>query len=326
MWGRRAAVIGIATALSGVVTGPVLLGCPTVAVAPAAEGTTAGGNGKIVFAADLGQGFQLFTIKPNGDRFHQLTNVDREASRPDWSPDGNRLAFELFQLSDGEHAGVAIMDADGSDLVDLTPTGINAEPAWTPDGQQLVYECFTCVGGDGIFVISEDGTGTRRLTTNPFPDGSDTDPNVSPDGQTVTFVRVRKDGREQALFAVDFDGGKERKLTSFGLEIGVKHDWAPDGRHIVITRDADYPHGRSPNVATIRPDGSQLRMLTTYEGGTKGAFAGSYSPDGRWIVFRVENLDRQTFRLLKMRPDGGQRTLIATLPFAPRNMDWGSHQ
>jgi len=31
-----------------------------------------------------------------------------------------------------------------------------------------------------------------------------------------------------------------------------------------------------------------------------------------------------TFRLLKMRPDGTHRTLIATLPFAPRNMDWGS--
>ena len=324
MWGRRAAVIGIATALAGVLTGPLLFGCPTVAVAPAAEGTTPGENGKIVFAADLGQGFQLFTIKPNGDGLHQLTNVDREASRPDWSPDGNRLAFELFQLSNGEHAGVAIMNADGSDMVDLTPTGINAEPAWTPDGQQLVYECPTCVGGDGIFVINEDGTDPRRLTTNPFPDGFDTDPNVSPDGQTVTFVRVRKDGREQALFAVDLDGGNERKLTSFGLEVGAKHDWAPDGRHIVITRDADYPHGRSPNVATIRPNGSQLRMLTTYEDEKRGAFSGSYSPDGRWIVFRVENLDSQTFRLLKMRPDGTHRTLIATLPFAPRNMDWGS--
>ena len=324
MLGRRAALIGIATALFGVVAGPLLLGCLTVAVAPAAQGTTPGENGKIVFAADLGQGFQLFTIKPNGDGLHQLTNVDREASRPDWSPDGNRLAFELFQLSNGEHAGVAIMNADGSDMVDLTPTGINAEPAWTPDGQQLVYECPTCVGGDGIFVINEDGTGPRRLTTNPFPDGFDTDPNVSPDGQTVTFVRVRKDGREQALFAVDLDGGNERKLTSFGLEVGVKHDWAPDGRHIVITRDADSPHGRSPNVATIRPDGSQLRMLTTYEDEKRGAFSGSYSPDGRWIVFRVENLDSQTFRLLKMRPDGTHRTLIATLPFAPRNMDWGS--
>ncbi len=220
---------------------------------------------------------------------------------------------------------MAIMNADGSEMVDLTPGGIQTEPAWTPDGQQLAYECFTCVGGDGIFVINEDGTGARRLTNNPFPDGFDTDPNVSPDGQSVTFVRVRKDGREQALFAVDIDGGHERKLTSFGLEVGVKHDWAPDGRHIVITRDADYPQGRSPNVATIRPDGSRLRMLTTYEGGKRGAFAGSYSPNGRWIVFRVENLDRQTFRLLKIRPDGSHRTLIATLPFAPRNIDWGSN-
>lgn len=65
-------------------------------------------------------------------------------------------------------------------------------------------------------------------------------------------------------------------------------------------------------------------MLTNYSGGEQGAFAGSYSPDGRWIVFRVENLERESFRLYKMRPDGSDRTLIARLPFAPRGSDWGS--
>ena len=65
-------------------------------------------------------------------------------------------------------------------------------------------------------------------------------------------------------------------------------------------------------------------MRIYYEDGNRGAFVGSYSPDGRWIVLRVENLDRPTFSLLKMHPDGSHRTLIATLPFAPRNMDRGS--
>ena len=87
---------------------------------------------------------------------------------------------------------------------------------------------------------------------------------------------------------------------------------------------ADYPDHLSPNVATIGPDGSDLQMLTDYTGGEVGAFAGSYSPDGRWIVFRVEDLSDGSFRLFKMRPDGSDRTLIARLPFAPRGNDWGS--
>jgi hypothetical protein len=65
-------------------------------------------------------------------------------------------------------------------------------------------------------------------------------------------------------------------------------------------------------------------MLTTYAGGTRGAFVGSYSPNGRWIIFRLENVEREKYRLLKVRPDGSSRMLVSRLPFAPRHIDWGS--
>jgi Tol biopolymer transport system component len=101
--------------------------------------------------------------------------------------------------------------------------------------------------------------------------------------------------------------------------VAITHDWAPDGRQIVITTNADYPSHKSPNVATIRPDGSHLRMLTHYKGGEKGAFAGSYSPNGRWIVFRIENVEKERFGLYRMHPDGTHRQLIKALPFPARS-------
>ena len=76
-------------------------------------------------------------------------------------------------------------------------------------------------------------------------------------------------------------------------------------------------------MATIKPDGSHLRLLTDHRGGESGAFTGSYSPNGRWIVYRFENPDRERFRLFKMHPDGTHRKLIKRLPFAPRFSDWG---
>ena len=91
----------------------------------------------------------------------------------------------------------------------------------------------------------------------------------------------------------------------------------------MITTHADYPAGSPPNVATIRPDGSRLRMLTTYKGGKRGAFAGSYSPNGRWIVFRVENLRPGNVPVAKMHPDGTHRTLIRRFPFSTGFSDWG---
>jgi Tol biopolymer transport system component len=74
----------------------------------------------------------------------------------------------------------------------------------------------------------------------------------------------------------------------------------------------------------VRPDGSDLRFLTHYRGGARGAFAGSYSPDGRWIVFRVEDLQQDRYALYKIHPDGTGKTLVATLPFRPRGTDWGA--
>ena len=64
----------------------------------------------------------------------------------------------------------------------------------------------------------------RRLTTNPFPD---VNPEVSPDGQTVTF------DRDSGVFAVDIDGTDVRELVSPNALVVIKHDWAPDEPHRV---------------------------------------------------------------------------------------------
>jgi Tol biopolymer transport system component len=284
------------------------------------QATTPGDDGLIAFGADDGSGFEIYTIRSNGSNLHQLTHEDANAFRPDWSPDGRRITFQL-EKPDGS-SDIMIMNAGGSNQRDLTPSGYEELPAFTPDGHHLVFSC-DC-NPQGVFIMRDDGSDRHRITTHAFPFEGDTNAEVSPDGATVTFVRHKVSGELQALFAVDPDGSDVRRIVPYSLEVAIKHDWAPDGRQIVITTDADYPEGRSPNVATVRPDGTHLRMLTHYSGGLRGAFAGSYSPNGRWIVYRVENLERENYRLFKVHPDGSDRTLIAKLPFAPRGIDWGS--
>jgi Tol biopolymer transport system component len=142
-----------------------------------AQATTPGKNGLIVFSADTGAGHQLYTIKPNGRGLRQLTNLNGDAVAADWSPYGRRITFELGTET---HAGVMIMNADGSGLRDLTPTGFQGQPAFTPDCHHLVYECGDCPGGQGIFIIRDDGTGRRRLTTNPSPTRASTPIPTSP--------------------------------------------------------------------------------------------------------------------------------------------------
>src|SRR5215467_6987744 len=66
-----------------------------------------------------------------------------------------------------------------------------------------------------------------------------------------------------------------QQLTPFEFGVAVKQDWAPDSRHLLFTKNGvGHPPGISANIATIRPDGTDLKLLTHYDGGhlaTSGA-------------------------------------------------------
>jgi Tol biopolymer transport system component len=307
---RRLAALVVVAAITSL--GLLVIGGPAQATFPAR-------NGLIAFQADKDSGGdgEIYTIKADGTHLRRLTHVKGEAINPDWSPDGSQIAFALNECS------VAIINADGTNLTVLpseTPGGCEGDPSFTPDGSRLVYLRFDPATDDeAVWSMNLDGSDRRRITA---PDVGAPDPNVSPDGGTVSFLGANAKGIN-ALFTASLDGSNVFRVTPY-LGVAFKQDWAPDGRHIVIATNADYLHHKSPNVATVRPDGSHLRMLTHYTGGEKGAYAGSYSPNGRWIVFRVENLERESFRLFRMHSDGTHRKLIRKFPFASRNSDWGA--
>jgi Tol biopolymer transport system component len=300
---------------------PLAAAAMLLAAAPSALATFPGRNGPIAFYSDTDAGAQIFTVRPNGHDLRQITHVDGDAVRPDWSPDGRRIAFEL---DTPDSASVAIMNADGSDMVVLppAPAGGEGDPSFTPDGNRIVFERFVPdTNDDAIWSMNVDGTDRQRLESGP---AGATDPNVSPDGRALSFVS--SNGVDSgALLTSRIDGSQQLQLTPFSFDVGIKQDWAPDGRHLAFIHDADLPNpGDSANIATIRPDGTDLRFLTHYQGGELNAFVGSYSPDGRWIVFRLE--DHGRFGLYKMHPDGSHLKAILDLSsFAPRFIDWGPH-
>ena len=235
--------------------------------------------------------------------------------------------FELDHPTGEPLCSVMLMNADGSGLTDLTPgnqNGCDATPSFTPGGTRIFFEHFDdSTGADAIWSMNLAGADRHLITTG--TGGGVTNPEVSPDGTTLSFIDFNGQDFGQALFTARIDGTGLRQLTPFTLDVGIKQSWAPDGSRIALTPHANFDGHFSPNVATINPDGSDLRYLTHYNAGGAAAFTGSYSPDGQWIVFRLQSKSTSTFGLFKMRPDGTQRALIAELPFAPRGIDWGTH-
>ena len=296
-----------------------------LSVVSSAQSTTPGANGLIVYGQEVAPDhYQLFTIKPDGSARMQITHGASGAVNPDWAPNGRTLVFGLEKEST---AGIAVIAAAGGKPRVLTPKGFQGQPAFSPDGKWIAYERDATETDNGIWLIRANGTGLRRLTRNPFHAtgecGCDTDPNFSPDGRWISFVRMKRAEQTQALFAVRPNGTGLHRITPYSWEVAIKHDWSPDGTRILLTTNADFVKpGASANMVTIRPDGSDVKPITRFTGGTENAFAGSFSPDGKQIVFRLEEGD--TYSLAVADSSGENVQKLTTGKAKPRFIDWGT--
>ncbi len=290
--------------------------------APSALATFPGHEGRIAFhVITETEGTQIFTVRPNGNEPRQITHVAGDAIAPDWSPDGRRIAFEI---DTPDTADVAIMNADGSGLVTVPGVGLfNGDPSFTPDGRRLVYGFFDGEQS-GVASMNLDGSDQRVLVLSAIAGFTDVeDPNVSPDGRSLSVTCIQVTDVLHSLCTLPAAGGPLTPLVPFTAEVGAKSDWAPNGRGLTYTDHADRPNpGDSSNVAVVGADGTGARLLTRFAGGDVNAFAGSYSPDGKEIVFRLE--DHGRFGLFTIRPDGTHvRAILPLSDLAPRFIDWG---
>lgn len=111
------------------------------------------------------------------------------------------------------------------------------------------------------------------------------DPQISPDGSRVAFVRVtvndRKDGYNTAIWSVSPATGESHQLTAGPRDASPR--WSPDGKYLCFVRVPEKDG---------RPDVPQLFMLAMAGGDSfqfttiaRGAGGPQWSPDGKMIAF-----------------------------------------
>jgi TolB protein len=286
-----------------------------------AHATFPGRDGRIALYGELSDGSEIYSVSHTGTNLQRLTRIDGEAHSPDWSPDGTRIVF-AFWHPDGT-CSIELMNAHGSAMTDLTGThrGCETDSNFTPDGRRIVFvvqRCRSC--REGLWSMNLDGGNRRKIVAAPRDSGrliAMADPSVSPNGRTIAFIGGRTE-TARGLYTVRMNGSDLQLIVPFSFDLGVVTDWAPDGDRIVAT---EYQTGPG-NTVTVRPDGSDRVRVTHYTGDV-GAGGASYSPDGRWIVYRRQNNNKEQYALWKMRPDGSDATRIRRLRFNFGSIHWG---
>jgi Tol biopolymer transport system component len=117
------------------------------------------GSHIVVANADGSGRFELTAPPPGPPHVPFTPTFD---AMPAWSPDSERIAFVGRLTVDGA-AGIWVINADGSNAVQLTQDGGDA-PSWSPAGDRIAF-----ARGGSIWTMKPDGTDQEELTTGTQP-------------------------------------------------------------------------------------------------------------------------------------------------------------
>ncbi|MFC6632988.1 S9 family peptidase [Microbulbifer taiwanensis] len=186
----------------------------------------------------------------------------------EYSPDGSRVTFlkgreedydryDLWEYNIGDGKSRVLVNSDslhkGKEVLSdeekarrerqrIYGSGI-MEYTWSDDGRSLLFP----LAGD-VYYYDLDKKSARRLTET---EAFETDVRVSPKGRYVSFIR------DQDIFIVDLQTGKERQLTRDGegpikngmaefvaqeeMDRMTGYWWSPDDRHIAYLQVDESP-------------------------------------------------------------------------------------
>ncbi len=234
----------------------------------------------------------IFRVPVEGGLATRLTVHEAYESKPRFSPDGERIAFQSDRWGNED---LFVMGADGHAVRRLTHHSTDdALGGWTPDGRLLFSTRRTYAQvewEDEIYGISaEGGTPDRLLDAVGFA------PVASPDGRFVVFVaganrRAKVGYRGPAnrdLWLHDTRDGSYRQLTDFEGN-DMRPSWSGDRELLFLSdRLSDRNGGEAYNLYRLPlTDGGEAaaepEALTSFsEDGVRGYGAGA---GGDVVVF-----------------------------------------
>ncbi len=276
-----------------------------------------------------GDNYDLYVKRIDTSAPLRLTDFPGDDRSPSWSPDGRQIAFIRSMKSEDVIALLPALGGPEHILHSIAPPAFRLPGhslSWSPDAKSLAFSDRASPQTPfRIELLSIKSLERRSLTSPPAGCHGDRFPAISPDGETLAFIRRGSSDTDDVHLA-PVSGGPATRLTSDNGPIrGLA--WTPDGRGIVyasnragarhlwkIRASGGRPErvpagGENPTTLAISPHRWLLAYTSThldtniwsFEVQDRTGLSGSppvrlisstraddspqYSPDGNRIVF-----------------------------------------
>ena len=208
-------------------------------------------SGWVVFGSDRDGDQEIYRMRYDGSEVTQLTFNTSSDAGPDWSPDGEQIAY-VSNLSGVSE--IYVMDADGSQLTPITPPEISGnDPYWSPDGLSIAF--LSSRLPPGLYTIDSAGMTDPVLV---WENADLTGMAWSPNGELFAVIIGDPEENSFDVYLYELDSGTTTRLTdTLYHNSGV--DWFPSGNYLTFFSDLG---GTDMDIYTMTTAGRWVTNIT----------------------------------------------------------------
>jgi Tol biopolymer transport system component len=235
-------------------------------------------DGRIIYTSFRAAEGDLAIMDANGSRRRSITDLGAPGEfivEPSVCGDGRHViavSNRAVLNQAGGNPGLWRIDADGTNLVQLTSGTFDTSPSCSPDGTWVVFQSYR-TGKPTIWKVPVSGGEQKQLTAEEC-----SGPAVSPDGTRIACLYATSDNGAEKLAIVPATGGKPGK--TFELKGATSRvGWTPDAQSVTYAVSDVV----ADNLWEQPMRGGPPRRITDFETGG-GILTFAWSRDGKRLA------------------------------------------